>query len=390
MMRGSIAAHPSGLPAPRRCASLAAMQMKRRKFLGLAAGAAAAGANGLRGTVAAAEPAAAAQPAAKLLLGYDNFAVRALGWKAPQLIEHAAKLQVDSLFISDLDAFESLADAALAEIRRRAEDAGLRLFLGTWSICPSSVTFKDKWGDADAHLALGLRAAKALGSPVLRVILGSNQDRTTPGGIEARIADTVAVLKRNRTRALDAGVKVAVENHAGDMHSRELLGLIEAAGPDFAGANLDAGNALWALEDPLDNLETLGRHVLCTSLRDSALWPSGQGVTVQWTAMGEGMVDWTAYFKRFAELCPQAPVHIETISGFNRELPVKQDGFWQAWPQGKPPGYDRFLALAAKGRPRAPWAPPAGTERQAAERDYQLGELARSIAFCKGLGLGRR
>lgn len=36
--------------------------------------------------------------------------------------------------------------------------------------------------------------------------------------------------------------------------------------------------------------------------------------------MGEGMVDWKAYFARFAELCPEVAVNIETISGFNREL----------------------------------------------------------------------
>ena len=39
------------------------------------------------------------------LLGYDNFAVRAMGWKAKALIDHAVKLKVDTVFITDLDAF---------------------------------------------------------------------------------------------------------------------------------------------------------------------------------------------------------------------------------------------------------------------------------------------
>ena len=38
----------------------------------------------------------------------DNFAVRAMGWKAPALIDHAASLKLDALLISDLYAFESL------------------------------------------------------------------------------------------------------------------------------------------------------------------------------------------------------------------------------------------------------------------------------------------
>jgi len=41
----------------------------------------------------------------KIKLGLDNFSVRAMGWKATALIDYAASLKTDSLFISDLDAF---------------------------------------------------------------------------------------------------------------------------------------------------------------------------------------------------------------------------------------------------------------------------------------------
>ena len=51
------------------------------------------------------------------------------------------------------------------------------------------------------------------------------------------------VCQAQKSRALDAGVKIAVENHAGDMHSTELAQLVEAAGKDFVGANMDSGNA---------------------------------------------------------------------------------------------------------------------------------------------------
>ncbi|MEZ5305369.1 MAG: twin-arginine translocation signal domain-containing protein, partial [Verrucomicrobiales bacterium] len=162
----------------------------RRTFLKAGAAAAA-------GALANIRPALAAPgDAPRLRLGIDNFAVRAMGWKAKALIDYAAELECDTLFITDLDAFESLEDAALKEIKAHADDKGIGLLLGTWSICPSSPSFRDNRGTADEHLALGVRAAKALGSPALRVILGSRKDRTTEGGIEARIGDTVAVLKR--------------------------------------------------------------------------------------------------------------------------------------------------------------------------------------------------
>jgi sugar phosphate isomerase/epimerase len=330
---------------------------------------------------------------ARIKLGIDNFALRAMAWKAPELIDYAASLRLDSLLISDLDAFASLDATYLAEVRSRAADAGVDLHVGTWSICPTSPAFRDKWGPAEEHLRLGIRVAQAVGSPVLRVVLGSGNDRLTPGGIQARIADTVAVLKACRGQALDAGVKIAVENHAGDMQAWELVSLIEAAGRDYVGANIDSGNATWALEDPLANLEVLGPYVLTSSLRDSAVWETERGAAVQWTAMGEGDLDLPAWFRRFAELCPQAPVHIETISGFNRDFPYLEPDFWKAWPDARAEDFARFLALAKRGRPREPHQLPDGPDRPAAEQAYQRAELERSIAYCRDtleLGVRRR
>jgi hypothetical protein len=48
----------------------------------------------------------------KIKLGLDNFSVRALKWKADALIDYAVSLKTDSLFITDLDAFESFEGAA--------------------------------------------------------------------------------------------------------------------------------------------------------------------------------------------------------------------------------------------------------------------------------------
>src|SRR5215204_2861247 len=105
-------------------------------------------------------------------LGLDNFAVRAMNWKAPALLEYAASLKLDSILISDLDAFESLEENSLKEVKRKAADLGLQIHAGTWSICPTAKAFKNKWGTAEEHLALAIRVAQAVGSPVIRCVLG--------------------------------------------------------------------------------------------------------------------------------------------------------------------------------------------------------------------------
>jgi 3-oxoisoapionate decarboxylase len=344
-------------------------------------------------------------------LGFDNFAVRACGWNARELVDHAERLRCDSLFITDFGPFEGkLDDASLGEVRRYAADRGVSLVLGSWSICPTSKTFKRDWGTAEEHLALGIRMAKALGSPAFRVVLGNQEDRRSEGGIAARIADTLAVLQQARPLAEDAGVRIAVENHAGDMTSRELAGLVAeanaaAAGPasDAVGVNFDSGNACWTLEDPVVALANLAPHVATTSLRDTMVWDtpaagetpaaaaSPGGVTCQWTAMGEGCTDLAGFFDLFEKACPGVTVHIETISGFPRRFPIYEREFWKLFPDGRAEDLAAFLAVAKRGRPLEPFKPPAGAAKAAAEREYQLGELARSIAFCRDeLGLGLR
>jgi sugar phosphate isomerase/epimerase len=362
----------------------AANQLNRRTFLKSAALATTALA-----TFGPAARAAGVVGDKKIKLGLDNFSVRALKWKADALIDYAIKLKTDSLFLTDLDCFESFDDKYLEGLKKKAAEHDLQIHLGSWSICPTSKAFRKTWGTAEEHLALGVRMAKALGSPVFRVVLGTQEDRKTPGGIQARIEDTVKVCKAVRSRAIDAGVKIAVENHAGDMQAHELVQLIEAAGKDYVGANMDSGNAVWTLEDPISSLEILAPYALTTSLRDSAVWESEKGAVVQWTAMGEGTVDEKAYFKRFAELCPNIPVHIETISGFNREFPYLQPGFWDIFPNMPAPDFAKFIALAKRGKPRDSWKAPAGVPREQAEQEYQKSEIEKSIRYCKEvLGLG--
>lgn len=356
----------------------------RRSFLGTV-GAASAGVAFASIGLGGEESAPQAKSKNKLKLGFDNFSIRAMNWKAPALLDYAASLKLDSILISDLDAYESLETAHLKEVKAKADDLGIQIHAGTWSICPTSKHFKDKWGTAEEHLALGIRVAKALGSPVIRCILGMGDDRMTEGGIEARIADTVKVCKACQSRALDAGIKIAIENHAGDMQAWELVSLMEEAGKEYVGATLDSGNATWTMEDPLQSLEMLGPYTLSTGIRDSMIWEYEEGAKVQWTSMGEGLVDWKKYFERFAALCPNTPVNLEIISGFARPITFLKQDFWKVWPKARASDFAKWLAMAKRGK-ALEGHKSAGPKE---EQEYQKGELEKSLRYCKEvLGLG--
>lgn len=324
-----------------------------------------------------------------LKLGFDNFSIRAFGWKAPQLLDYAATQKVDVVLFSDLDVYENHSDAYLKDVGKKAADLGIEVQVGTGSICPSAKSFNPKYGTAEEHLALLIRVAKTMGTGVARCYQGTADDRKLPGGLPARWKDTIKVCKAVRSQAIDAGVKIAIENHAGDMQAWQLANLIEECGKEFVGATLDSGNATWTLEDPMRNLEILGPYAVTTGIRDSMVWETTEGANAGWTAMGEGQVDWQKYFDRFAQLCPGVAVLLEIISGAIRPYPFKQEEFWKDYGDIRAKEFLGFTTMAKVGKPIAPFRPPADKERKLAEQEFQKAELERSLKYCREvLGLG--
>lgn len=325
----------------------------------------------------------------KLRLGFDNFSIRGFDWKAPRLIDYAASLNVDILLLSDLEVYESLDPSYLKKIRRRAEEAGIALQVGTGSICPTSQSYNEgKWGPAVDHARLLLKVARQLGSPVARCYLGSRRDRDGKGGIYRHIDETVKVLKAVKNEAEDANIKIAVENHAGDMQAWELVNLIEAAGKSYVGATIDPGNAVWTVEDPMVNLELLGPYVVTTGIRDAMVWETEQGAEAMWTNMGRGLVDWPAYVRRFREICPTNAFVLEIISyKWQGNLPYLTRDFWTRFPKARASEFARFLALAKRGSQfELPPERPAGPEP--AQQKFDLEE---SIKYCRRvLGIGAK
>lgn len=112
---------------------------------------------------------------------------------------------------------------------------------------------------------------------------------------------------------------------------------------------------------------------------------------MQWTAVGEGDVDFSRWTEIFVARTRGVPVFIETISGLQRPFPVLTADFWKPWPRARAQDLARWLAIAKRGKPRQAFSPPQGAERRAAEQAYQKAELEKSLAYCKtALGLGMR
>jgi sugar phosphate isomerase/epimerase len=328
-------------------------------------------------------------------LGVDIYTLRFQGWDAFEHLEYAHRLGLDVVHFSDLDPFESLEEDYLQRVKGRAGELGIDIEVGMMSICPTSTTFSSTRGTAVEQVQEMLQVAHILGSPVLRCVLGANADRHTELPVEAHIAAAVETCLAVRDLALDLGIKLAVENHAGDLQGRELKGLIERAGPEVVGACIDSGNALWAAESPFVTLEHLAPYVVTSHIRDTAVWEHPRGAAVQWVAMGDGSVGMREWASQFQERCPGSSFTLEIITGGPpRILNFLEPEFWEAYPHTPASEFAQFVKLVKEGQPfTGPMLTVQGSEvppeYQAALVVQQRLDLERSVRYCQEvLGIG--
>lgn len=288
-------------------------------------------------------------------LGIDTFSLRSQGWDAFQILDYAAQLGLDNVHYSERRFLGSLSDDYLASLKRRADELGLTIEVGMLSFDKYARLFNPELGSGEQQLTDMARAAKIVGSPIVRCVLGSAEDRAGQLPFQQHVDECIRTLKAAAPVARDLGIKFAVENHGGvDFLARELRAMIEEVGFDVVGACLDTGNPVYGGEDPVLSAEVLAPYVISTHVRDSRIWAVDDGAMVQWAPLGQGNVDLRRILQILVEQAPQAPVDLEIISGGPpKHIPYLNPGaeFWRMYPDLPARDFVRFVALARNGRP---------------------------------------
>ncbi|NLT72575.1 MAG: sugar phosphate isomerase/epimerase [Chloroflexi bacterium] len=351
-------------------------------------------------------------------LGIDFYSLHSQEWNVFQYLDYCYERELDVLHIQtrvspEWDVFTSLSDDNLKKVKDRAEELGLALELGMCSISPTSGTFsrqgtcsaepgaspEENKQIAVAQLRQQMRVAHYLGSPSLRVFLGSRQDRRTEEPFEAHVASMIDVLRTVRDEALELGVKIAVENHAGDFPAPELKALVEEAGPEFVGVCLDSGGSLqFAAESPFVTLEYLAPYIVTSHIRDAVVWTQPKGCAIQHVSMGEGTIGIDEWTRLFVEKCPTATYCLENLTGMPpMMLDYLDPAFWADYPKTLAKDFVDLLRLERIGKPYAGPMMMAGrgggqpAEFRAAMVAQEVYDLDRSIKYCREvLGLGER
>ena len=120
------------------------------------------------------------------------------------------------------------------------------------------------------------------------------------------------------------------------------------------------------------------------------VWETDNGAMFQWTAIGEGLMDYKFYTNFLAENCPGVPFHVETISNSQRPIPFLTPEFWDGFPDLPASGIVDFLKLLRSGYALEIAEPPAGTDKKAFDIEHQENELLKSLDYLRrecGAGL---
>ena len=334
----------------------------------------------LIGTAAAAIAAsrAGAWAAAAVELGSIDGSVGGNNFTPAQFLDYLASIKLTWAMLS-LPAQTLGDEAALRAIREHADGLGIRLQLAFGSVCPSSKSFDPRFGTVEEQTARGLKASQIFGATCMRCVLGLDPERPQ---IDMHIDNMVKAVRGMRSRILDSGVKLAVENHGGDLRADEMKGMIEAVGSDVMGVCLDSGNPVWMLEDPHFTLETLVPYALTCHVRDSAVWKTPEGIAVRWVNMGDGNVDIDGWIRKFVAAKPGLPIIFENlVSGAPRVHHIYDPAFWDNWRKMPAWEFSRFLAIADRGTPKPAAPRPEG--RTAAQQ--KIADLEACVRYTRDL-----
>jgi sugar phosphate isomerase/epimerase len=328
-------------------------------------------------------------------LGLNTYCLRFQRWNDRQLMDYCASHKLDAVFLQDSLDPGVMDPKHWADVRTWSKDLGLHLETGGGAILPKSDA---AFADSVATLRKNIQRASAMGSPIVRALLASDRYSMPDGPVEKHMVTAIRVLKEVRSQAMDAGVKIAIENHK-ELQAWETRQVIESAGKEFVGSYLDTGNPVFVAEDPMTTIEELGPLAVTFHLRDSVVYEHPDGVAVQWVPLGEGTVDFKALVARAAEILPNVHIYCKPITARPPVvIPVYSDEFWSKWfPRGRSRDLARFLALARRGRPYLKPHVEADVNGGAREKymealkTQQLDDMERSLDYCKtALRLGVR
>lgn len=230
------------------------------------------------------------------------------------------------------------------ETRRELDRAGIRVLSGMMTTIGEDYstleTIRETGGiRPDRHWEANLANARAIAAIAQRMGLGlvTFHAGFLPHGAgrvgTAETRERAIMLERLRTLAdvfAERGVRLGLET--GQESAATLLGALQDLRHANVGVNFDPANMiLYGMGDPVASLRALARHVVQIHLKDAVATrnPGTWGAEV---AVGDGEVDWPAFFGVVGSEMLDVDLVLEREAGESRVADVRRGREWvEGW-----------------------------------------------------------
>lgn len=181
-------------------------------------------------------------------------------------------------------------------------------------------------------------AAKEAGAMIVRTVCLSGRRYENFQSLEAFREfreHSLASLKLAEPVVRKHKMKLAIENHK-DWKAPELLEILKNVESEWIGVNLDFGNNVALMEDPMAVVTSLAPYTFTTHVKDMGVREYADGFLLSEVPLGEGFLD----LEKMFDICRQ---HVSTVN-FNLEMitrdplkiPCLSDDFWSTFPDTGP------------------------------------------------------
>ncbi len=183
----------------------------------------------------------------------------------------------------------------------------------------------------------GVKHTVAAGATVARTFLSGSRRYETWGTMDEfkafraeaskRLAMVEPIVKKHR-------LKLAVENHK-DLTSDELAELMREFSCEWLGVNVDTGNNLALLEDPIATVDALAPFAMSVHLKDMAVQPHESGFQLSEVTCGKGFLELPRLVAALSKANPEIRFNLEMATRDPLLIPCLTDGYFTTFPERK-------------------------------------------------------
>jgi len=179
-----------------------------------------------------------------------------------------------------------------------------------------------------------IRAAKEAGAKVVRTVCLNGRRYENFHTLEAfkafaessmtSIALAEPVVRKHR-------IKLAIENHK-DWRAPELFDIMKKVDSEWIGVNIDFGNNVALIEDPMEVVRTLAPYVFSTHVKDMGVKNYPDGFLLSEVPLGQGMIDLKQMFDTCRQHNANVTFNLEMITRDPLKIPCLTSDFWETLP----------------------------------------------------------